>query len=136
MNGHLRRFCGRAATALVALALCWQAASAAPAPIDRSATRNKRLCREDLVGNWTLIWSGQRYAMTLSAAGDYECRCGGMTYVGVWSFDHAGRFWISESTPYNPSCCRVYAVRLDPWTLSGHVEAGSPGTPVQIVRLR
>ena len=135
MNWHLG-FCGRAATALLALALCWQVVNAAPAPIDRSASRNKHLCRDDLVGHWSLIWSGQRYDMTLSAAGDYECQCGGMTYVGVWSLDNAGRFWISESTTYNPSFCQIYAVRLDPWTLSGRVEMGSPGTAVQLVRLR
>jgi hypothetical protein len=136
MNGLLRRCTSRVALALLTLSFSWQAASAAPAPFDRTAVRTKQLCRGDLVGTWTLVWAGQSYAMTLSPEGDYVCHCGGMTYVGVWSYDGCGRFWITESTNYNRSFSTTYAVRLEPWTLAGRVELGAPGTTVRLVRAR
>src|SRR5262249_57203232 len=103
--------------------------------LDRSVARARPLCPDCLVGTWVLTWAGQSGDMTLTARGDYVCHMGGLTYVGSWYLDYAGRFCISESpTPHNTHSWRHYAVRLDPRTLAGRVEAGSPGIEVRTSR--
>jgi hypothetical protein len=82
-----------------------------------------------------MVWSGQTATVTLSPRGDYVCHMSGLTYVGAWSLDQHGRFCITESpTPHNSASWRHYAVRLDPRTLTGRVEVGSPGTTVSLLR--
>ena len=132
----LSTLAGGAAPALLFLAIGWQSTLAAPAPLDRSQTRVRPLCPDDLVGTWTLVWAGQSGTMTLSPHGEYVCTMGGLTYVGSWSLDYLGRFCITESpTPHNSHSWRTYAVRLDPRTLAGRVEVGSPGISARLVRL-
>lgn len=133
-NNHLT-LTTRAGPVLLILAIAWQSSTAAPAPFERVNPRNRPLCYEDLVGTWTMTWSGQAATMTLSAHGDYVCKMSGLTYVGAWSLDREGRLCITESaTPQNSNSWRSYAVRLDPRTLSGSVEVGSPGTKVSLAR--
>src|SRR5262245_19100014 len=88
----------RTAPALLFIAFSWHAATAAPAPFDRSANRAKPFTRNSLVGTWTLNWSGHPYVMTLSGDGNYSAQSGGMRYYGSWRYDAEGFFWITEST--------------------------------------
>lgn len=133
---RLSTLAGRAAPALLLLAITWHSTLAAPAPLDRSNARPRPLGPDDLVGTWTLVWAGQSCAMTLSADGGYVCTMGGLTYVGSWSLDYLGRFCITESpTPHQSDSWRHYAVRLDPRSLAGRVEVGAPGVTVRLLRL-
>jgi hypothetical protein len=129
--------CLRAALVLLAVALCWQMADAAPAPFERPPIRPKQLYRQDMVGNWTMTWAGQPCTVTLSATGDYTCDWYGINFVGSWRLDPQGQFWITESSrPEDPDLWRSYSVRLDPVTLSGRVEVGQPDVEVRFQRLR
>src|SRR5262245_23715696 len=126
----------RAATALLLLALCYETASAAPAPFERSNLRIRPLCHDDLVGTWTMSWGSYRCPVTLSAFGHHVCHWGGLLCGGSWSLDANGRCWITETTtPADVHSWRSYAVPLDPATLTGRVAVGSPGTDVRLVRV-
>ncbi len=108
-------------------------ADGAPAPLDRS-TRHKHLSRNDMVGEWEMTWAGQCWRTDLAADGTYGSGVySGLTYRGTWSW-RCGLLWISEYTNYNPECLRTYSVKIDPRTMSGAVEAGSPGTKVSFKR--
>jgi hypothetical protein len=131
----MRPFAGVLLSIWLALVFLCQSADSAPAPFERPAGRSKQLTRDSLIGDWTLVWSGQHYSMTLTVEGGYTCIAGGRVYAGTWGIDQVGRFALLETA--TPTCLdswRHYAIRLNLETLAGRCEVGATGTEVRLLR--
>lgn len=98
----------------------------------------QRLSVSGLVGPWLMIWGDTIYQVSLSARGKYECRLAGSSgtarWRGSWGVDPLGRLWISESL--HGASWQDYVAVLDPGTLRGKIEIGSPGTLLRLVRIK
>lgn len=123
-------------TAITAFALlCWASrSSGAPAPFPKTVRGEPALSPSTLAGKWVMTWGGHGWAVELSRDGSYACACGSTTWVGSWGV-REGCLWITESCrPADADSWRSYQIRLDPRTLSGRIEHGSPGTEVRLRR--
>jgi hypothetical protein len=112
---------------------------AAPAPFPRTPKPSASKLHEcDLAGAWEVRWGYfAPMRMVLARDGSYTCDAGSCRFVGVWWLDHQGRLCIRETIqPAREWGWQEYAIRLDPATLRGRFEAGSPGTEFGMRRRR
>ncbi len=87
---------------LLLLFLFSAASLAAPTPVPKTKkpinTLVPQLVHKDLVGEWTMVWSGSKWDLKLWDNGGYSCKSGGdCVYLGSWMLGSKSELIVTEA---------------------------------------
>jgi hypothetical protein len=106
-------------------------ANGAPAPFARPPRRIPAVSISRLAGTWNLSWGSATYTVVFTG-NDYTAEPG--HWVGT-SCMRGKVLWLVETMDAsNASGWRSYSMTLDPASLSGTIQTGSPGVKVEFKR--